>query len=151
MRLLLAISALLSLVSCVGADDPSKLDSAERVPLVADVEYGGDFGLRCADPEHGELCYYVRNDRDLDVQPGERFDGGGSTECTTGDEAALRVYVSPASDDDDDGVATFRYDIYFDCGSVTPEVGDTFADEVWTVGSLGTVVRIYVTGEYDPD
>lgn len=154
MRLLLAVSALLSLASCVGADDPGKLDSsdtADSVPLVADVEYGSSMDLRCADPEDGEVCYYSRLKRELDVEPGERFTGGGAPECILGDEPALYLYVAPVTDSDDDGVLQFNYDIYFDCGSVIPEVGDTFEDEIYTVGNMGTVVRIYVTGEYDPD
>lgn len=149
MRLLLCISALLSLVSCVGADS-GKLDSADSVPLVPDAVIQTNYGLRCAIAEDGEDCYSMDSEHEVQAKPDEFFEVVGSKTCPLGDEPVLLVYANPGGRlaADGDGMLTVRSQITFDCGGVVPEDGDLFYAEELLIGDLGTVILLSITGDF---
>lgn len=138
-----------ALTACIGADDP-KPDSADSAPLVPDEVIQANYGLRCADLEHGEECYEMDGENEVQAKPGEFFEAVGSKDCPLGDEPTLLVYANPGGRlaSDGDGMLTVRTQITFDCGGVVPEDGEIFYVEELLLGDLGTVILVSITGDF---
>lgn len=150
MRVLLAVSTLLALTSCVGGGD--KLDSADSVPLVADLEITNSYGVRCPTAKELEAwgeCYSVESDLEVKAEPGELFTPVGTLECPDDSaEAQLFLYVAVNGFTPDDGINTLGLiTVSFHCGDETPVEGTEYIADEWLVGDKGTV--IHVTAEAD--
>jgi hypothetical protein len=148
-RFLMTATTLSAFTACVG--EGGKLDSADSIPLVADVEFESGFGLRCADPEYSEDCYRIGDIKEgIEVQPGEFFAVAGSDVCPLAiDGPELLLMVNPGGRTGDDGVMGNVYlDVTFDCGGTIPADGELFWAEQWLVGDLGTVLHFIIRGDF---
>lgn len=150
MRLLLTVSALLSLTACFGSTDKPD-DSADSVPLVADSVITAGYGVRCAIPEDGEACYVMDGMHTFKGQPGELFPSAGSLDCPFEAEApSLSIHVFPGArlDPEGDGGAEAEITVTFDCAGQDIAEGQMFYAEEWLVGDMGTVLHINISSAF---